>query len=358
MADNETRAAKDGRRGGRAWGGLVLVALLVVAVGLGVLMFGGTDAQGVPGFDAVERRALLPELRGRADEVAAVTIQGGAGSFMLQRGEDAWRLRELGGYPARAGAAEELLSRLTGLEAVYVSESRQPDYQALRVADPGAESGAGVGVTLHDGSGDEMGRVIVGDRLATPGGQVLTNTVVRQDDDPRAWLVDADFQVSGEMDAWADTRILNARRADVRRVAVTAPDGNTLAAQRQTAQDAFQITERGDRSQAEALAAVEMMASALEHLTFEGVRAVEEVPLEGDVWQAEIAVADGLVHRASLYETNGTFWATFAAEAEGDAEAASRAEAFNARHQGWAYRLPAYAGERFIGRAVAARQEQ
>lgn len=348
-----------GRRGGTL--SLVILVLMVAAVlGVAWMVVSGMQERGLPGFEATQRQTLLPGLRDRLDEVTGVEIAGAEGSLVLRRDEGTWRIAELAGYPARDGLVADLLAQLAGLEAIYVSETRQPDYAGLALAAPEAGSpGAGVAIAVHGTAEEPLARVVVGEHMATPGGTSLTNTAVRRGDDPRAWLVDAEIRVPVQPLAWTWPEIVDVPPSQVLRIDLTTPEGERFVAARPEGRDVLQVIEGGGRAGADDLSTLEMMAAALESLRFEAVRQAEQAP--GDVrreWHSAITARDGLTYRTRLFEQQDAFWAAIAAEPAQEGEATARAAAaFNQRHGGWLYRLPAYAGEQLTGRPAATREE-
>jgi hypothetical protein len=92
-------------------------------------------------------------------------------------------------------------------------------------------------------------------------------------------------------------------------------------------------------------AAVDAMASALEGLRFQEVRAAGKVEAVGKPsGRASITTDDGLIYRVRLVEESEDVWAIFSADVRQPpaGRAGERARSFNARHAQWAYKLQGY----------------
>ena len=322
-----------------------VVALLVV-----ILVIAGPNDRGISGFASIERRELFPDLSARLDRVRAIEIESSDGSLAFEKTDDEWRLPKHYGHPVRSDKVETVLKTLVSLRADYVSEKPAGNEEAsgnevssaTSLADP---SSLAVRVRLLSPEKEVIAGAIVGHELTVPGDSDETRMLVRREQDDRAWLATPKVRIETSPREWLRRDIVDVPRNRVTGLDVIPPGGDRVALRRSD--------ERGlhvaDGTPGDDLAGkpvLETTASALERLEFDDVQPVQALSdRTRDDGRTVVATADGLRYTIRWLTEGERTWATIAAQGVQSqaGEPAQQAARFNARHEKWAYRLPARA---------------
>jgi len=340
--DTQAFTKYDGVRMKKRTIGLLAVGLLTAIVVSVVLHLMQAGKSPVSGFVAADQRSLFPSLRQDRQEIRLIRIEGPGGPVSIERGRKGWKLLERDGYPIRDGAVQELLDGLGALRATYVSAEKDPPYESYGLADPKRDAGASPRVTVISAQGTSLASAAIGHTFSAPGGTRLSKVFVRRNGEARVWLADGKVRVEGSPLEWLPQSIVDVPRRQVSEMTTTGANGERITIRRE-ADAAFELAD-GAPDQHDR-AAVDAMASALEGLRFQEVRAAGKVEAVGKPsGRASITTDDGLIYRVRLVEESEDVWAIFSADVRQPpaGRAGERARSFNARHAQWAYKLQGY----------------
>jgi hypothetical protein len=232
-----------------------------------------------------------------------------------------------------------------------VSAEKDPPYESYGLADPKRDAGASPRVTVISTQGTSLASAAIGHTFSAPGGTQLSKVFVRRNGEARVWLADGDVRLEGRPLEWLPQPIVDVPRRQVSEMTTTGTNGERMTIRRD-ADAALELADGAPADQHDS-AAVDAMASALEGLRFEEVRAAEKVEDAGSAsGRASIATDDGLIYSVRLIEESEDVWAIFSADvreppaggqtAAMDEPAAAAGQRFNSRHGRWAYKLPGY----------------
>lgn len=315
-----------------------VVVIVLAGIGIGFLFF---DEVGVSGFERTDDTVLFPELHERRGDISALTVSTAAESFEIRRDGSEWVLMDRDGYPVPDEQVEAILDFLDGLRGLYASTVDPPDYAQYRVALPDeGTGGAGQTIRIVDGGGNDLAEFTIGITLSVPtDGGVASLTAVRRGRDARIRLVDDTISLPQDAESWLDRRIVNVAAADILELVIDGPDVAPFPIARG---EEGELVIDGQRTRADLASpwVLDQIMASLQSLNFVDVRTASALErLDPAPWVVTVATAAGLRYTLTVYQLGDAHWTTFAAEAEDEA-AADDAAYFNARHGGWAYRLP------------------
>ena len=138
---------------------LILVIALLVLGGAGLALF-WQDIAAYRASGAKIGAKLLPGLK--LNEVAQVHLQDAKSQVTLVKKDNAWLVRERGGFPANVQDIGDLLIKLAELKVVQsetVGESLLP---RLDLAAPGQREGSGTLIEFKDAAGKPLASLILG----------------------------------------------------------------------------------------------------------------------------------------------------------------------------------------------------
>jgi len=138
---------------------LILVIALAVLGGAGLALFW----QDIAAYRASGARIgakLLPGFR--IADVAEIRLKDAKNEVTLARAENAWVVRERGGYAANFQDIGDLLIKLAELKVTQSEQVAPALLPRLALAEPGKGEGAGTVVEFKNGSGKPLARLILG----------------------------------------------------------------------------------------------------------------------------------------------------------------------------------------------------
>ena len=291
--------------------------------------------------------AVFPALRGRTGSVAVIEVGRAGAAFALERRGDGWANAGLGGYPARVGLVETVVSGIADLRYLEPKTARAALYPKLGVED--VESGAGsTRLTLGDGDGGVLADLVVGKAGPRTASADRAGVYIRLPGRERAWLAEGTLDVHRDAGAWSDRAIVDVDARSVRSLTVRHEDGEVVDLHRAEPDDR-KLTLRN--LPAGAVVAhqhhIDFMAGLLKGLSFVDARAgPSSDPAVAPGFEATVRTADHLrvTLRAGNPAEDGTLWAAIDAGLAVGVEASdhARAEASRIASQfdGWLLKLP------------------
>lgn len=310
------------------------VALAVVAYALQP-RFGGAAAGEV----------FLPALQDRFQDIERVVVEGDE-TVTLQRapeGETGWRIEELNGYPADAGALRALIAGLANTTVMRGMTADPARYRHLDLAPPGSAADAGVRVRVFAGGTLPLADMVIGRIEQDPGTDLPVATFVRRIDDARAFKVRGGHRAARTAIGWVDGPVLDIAPDRVVRVVIRHPDGETVAASRRDS--GLEIVNLPPGFRLSPLAGSVDLEFALSALKVSAILDKSEAAtLPGDPVETVVTTADGLLVRAAIaglpFKPLATFTADVAPSVPDAAAVRQEAARINRRVERYAFELP------------------
>lgn len=323
---------------------VMVMGLLALAVVVAAVMVVPRESGG-PG----ESERLFPDLATRINDVAVIDIQGADGSVRIVRAEGGWTVENRHGYVADAGLVRQLI---IGMSESVIVEPKTDDparYHHLGLADVSDADSTAVRVALRDDGGEDIAAVLVGDAEGD-------DRYVRRADDPRAFRVSAVPAVPGTPVGWLERTLLDVERGAIARIEVRGADADVVLVR---AEDGTMVLEELPAgSKVRFQYALDDFPMTLANLRFEDVRPADGLVFDGD-FRGRVVLDNGLAFDFDSAVEEGRHWLRFTAEADtaaagddaagagggGDPAAdepvdpVATAARYNARFDGWAYRL-------------------
>lgn len=179
-----------------------------------------------------------------ASETASITIATAARTFTIAGpadDRDAWTIDALNGYPASSAKIDRLLEQIAELKADE-PKTALPEFHtriglvdptdipaAEAEPDPAALAGYGIRIDAKDAAGQKIAGLIVGQAVpGTDGG------FVRLPSEDQAWLTTSAIGLPPDPVRWITQPAIGIPRADVQRVTITHPSGESLIIEQST----------------------------------------------------------------------------------------------------------------------------
>ena len=313
----------------------LLVASLVLAGALALLLPGKT------GEDTYGGGLFIKQLEQRINEVDSLVVTPGQGGDVihLDRGKQAWSIRELEGYPADWARLRELLVNLANTRVIEAKTSNSAYFSRLGVQDIGDE-GANSRLLEIKLPGEALG-IIIGNEESARGGQY-----VRMQGNDQSYLVDQQFDVGIRAMDWAQTEIIDLGSALVAELQIVHPDGEAVTIRKVSADDSdFSLQGIPSGQKIRSAWTVNSLANNFSMLRMEAVMPASAVTIEDPV-SLKLLSFSGLEIAADVFRHDEQGWISIQAKApefnESLANESLRGEAemINERVNGWVFRLP------------------
>lgn len=252
--------------------------------------------------------------------------------YTLARSSSGWVLEETGGYPIRTDRLAELA---TGLENLRLGVKRTNDVQKhdqIGLGDP-ANGGNGARVDIFGLDAVIMHSIIIGRKNDA--------IYVRTPDVEQTYRADGDLPAFYNRRAWLDFDIVQIDPSAIRSVRITDPAGVPLYLRRTKGSDSRSFRPAPPHQDDRLISRLSASTTALAITRFSPV----DVKPVSDLTTRPIArhiseTFDGLEIDLHAYREPFGVWVTVRAVEAG--EGARRAQAINARAEGWAFRMTDY----------------
>jgi len=321
--------------------------LLVLGV-LAALAVAGAVLTRPPVDDAPEAEArprFLPGLQERLDDISRVEVRDPSGAALarVERRDRGWVVANRWNHPADLETLRGTLIGLAEARELEVKTDRVEGHARLSVAAPGSGAGSGLEVTLH-GPGDAQS-VLIGE----PSTGEVGGTYLRRAGEDRAWLVSGELPRHDRIADWLDDLLVNVPAIRVHRVRIEPVDGEPVNVVLPS-QDAprFEILDIPEGRRALSRTLSKSIARGIADLRLVDVHAAANTALPPRLATTRFELFSGLVVEIEVFapgrDNLADGLARLRAFAPTDAapEVRERADALNARFDGWLYRLPEY----------------
>jgi len=281
------------------------IAAVVIGLGLiaGAALLTSTppsqEGQGVATFGEIDR-PVFPDLSGRRDDVHTIAL-GGAnrGVTLLREEAGVWVVRERDGFPAAPERVADFLDLLASMRAIYAT-SELPASLAGQVIGPQTlDPGTAVTVNLRNAADEVIVNARIGTTLSTPRGEQLTSVVVENLEESTVLIADGDLQVPAAPSDWIRQTVAHVPVERVDEVEVSLEEHDAAVVIRKAIDDPSEFSAEGVAEEidlTEGQWIYRWIASALEELRFEDVRAADAVAGFDDaiVSRAVFRTVDGM----------------------------------------------------------------
>ena len=309
-----------------------------LALGIGLVVVVG----GIAGWQAwkdsstwsQEARAsdsalALPDLTARESEIATVTLVEDDARLVLERAGSGWVLPEKGGYPAKQEKVVELLRGLADIQLVEQKTARPELHEKVGLVDPEAGGEVARRIEVRDGSGGQIGSLLVGNRHRESS---KPSVFVRKPGEDQTWLAQGEVDATATLRDWLDRDLLAWEATRVRRATVTfldasgQPTGETYTAERETGEatdySLAEVPEGKEVSSPWLIASVARVPNSLrmddvtarESFTEDSADGTEAVRVVWETFDGVLLTAHAWKVPGSDELTTDTTWARFQAE--------------------------------------------
>jgi Domain of unknown function (DUF4340) len=327
----------------RQFTGLAIAAAVSVAT---ATLFYGARNKWTPGSASGE--ALMPALATRANDIASVQVSQGDKTLTIERKDDAWRIKERDGYLALPDKVRTLVLQLAQAKLAERKTQRPQRHATLELEDPVSKDAKSRMVRLLDGSGRAIGEVIVGKSRFEAFGNGKPGIYVRRPTDAQTWLAVGPIDLALEARDWVNRAVFESDKISaVSWHAPGTPAKESLKIKRKSDADpAFELDAVPTGKKIKGGESAESIARAYARIELDDVRRSVAPAKDTVTGKATVDTADGVSVAVELHRQGDENW--LALSAKGDGEAKAKADALNARLQGWQFKVsPATAGQLF-----------
>lgn len=308
---------------------------------------------------------LFPNLAASLKDAAKVVVKKKAGEFTLERKGSGWGLAEKNGYAVEAEPVRKLLLALSEMETVEAKTQSKELYSQLGVEDVDGDAAKSALVTVQDGAGKELARLIVGKNYESKNYGGPGQSYVRKPGDAQSWLVKGQLDLKEKGADWLSKKILEVKRERMRTVSIVHPDGQKVEVHRdKPEQTDYTLADVPEGKELKYATIASTLASGLEYVNLEDVQPAGAIDFAKDPGPtATFTCFDGLVVTVRCKEQDGKTYAQYSAafveppapagpepEAPKDAATAKKSpdevkkevEELNARLGAWTYEISSY----------------
>jgi hypothetical protein len=321
--------------------GLIALVVLTIVVAVAAVALSLGNAGPAPIANAGDR--VLPVLKDRIGDVAAVAVTKGNATVTLQRRPDnSWVVPEKSSYPADAAKIRQAVLGLESLTFVEAKTAKPDLYPRLEIEDPGKEGGKSALVTLKDGGGAELGKLVIGKKRYDRLGTGIDGVYVRRPGEAQSWLAKGSVELAGDPKDWLDKKVVSVPQGKVKSVTIVQPDGAKVVVGRDAPDGKFQVADPPADAKMKSDYTINEPAGALDNLELTDVQAAAALPFPAEgVNVAEVETFDGLKVKAQILEKDGTNWLRLSATGTGEA-AEKEAKEINDKAGPWVYAIYPY----------------
>lgn len=283
---------------------------------------------------------------------AAIEITSSAAEFTIVKTAEGWGMKDRANYPVHF---EKVKGALVGLAELTLLEAKTSDparYERLQVEEPESAESNAVRFAVKDAEGGVIASGVIGKPNPSLFGDTGGGTYLRRDDEAQSWLAKGEVRLGRTLNDWLVRDIVNVQAEDVKRAVIRQPDGAEIVVRKDRKDDkTFELEGVPEGRKLKDSGEGKNLAGGLWRLSFEDVKPADEVPYPERFNLAEYETFDGLKVRVEMTVVDGDVWGRFSASAEAAsgeeaADVKKRANAINARAEGWIYRLSPGEGER------------
>ena len=251
------------------------------------------------------------------NQLNELSFEQGEQTLSLQKDDEAiWQVVEKDYFPADVTMIRSLLQALSEAEKIEEMSARPEDFPKLGIADPDAEEGAGI--LLSMGGADRKWQLIVGN--AAP--HLDQGQYIRLPDENRSWLINRRMELDMEVDKWLDKYIIHITPEDVHRIVIERHDGetvSTITVVRLIKGGEFKLENLPENRKMKSEYIIQQIASAVDYLQFKEVFSKDDSFLLPDQHiDATFTTFEGLEFSLQSYQIDEESYATVAVDYNDD----------------------------------------
>ena len=269
---------------------LAILAVVVIAAGAAAVLVQRDDS-GI----ARSGEKLLPGLLDRLGEVARVESTHAGDKVTLELVDGIWSVTDRHGYPAETSEVRGLLVGAAELVRVEPKTAQPEHYERLELEDPAGEESQSFGYVLKDAQGETVASLVVGKRRFVAMAADVDEYFVREDGDPRVWLVSGKIPRNRRALDWLRREVTKLDQTRVGRAAVTHPDGTVVRVAKSSPREPdFTLEGVPEGYEVEEPFSVHAIGAAVATFTLNDVAPIDEVDFEGEGIEAVAETFDGV----------------------------------------------------------------
>ncbi len=281
---------------------------------------------------------LLPNLLGKANEVAAIVVEKGDRKVRIERKEDGYVLGG-SGYPVKAGKFQTALVAAASLEKFEAKTARQDKFVLIEVDDPVAKDAKGRLVRFEDAQGNTLAEIILGKKArGRIGGAVGDGQYVRLPGEQQSWLARGLVDADTELTVWVDDYVTDMNIDHVVLAEFEPQTGDQTRVRRtgvtEGGQPKFELDNVPDGKKPKNDLTIRYAATDLGNVRFTDVRKNEGGET---VWRTRLMMADGMLVQFNITADD---WVSL--EVLNVGKDKTTAKDLKARTEGFQYKLEDY----------------
>ncbi|MDA0306854.1 MAG: DUF4340 domain-containing protein [Proteobacteria bacterium] len=291
---------------------------------------------------------VFPDLLARVNDVTRLVVDGPNGKITLTKDENKWALKESDGYAGRTIKIRRAILGLAQLRLLEAKTRKKENYSKLGLQDRDAKTARSKRVRLFDAKDVVLADLLVGAvRKAPQKGKASGGVYVRRASEAQTWLgSDNASDFDSEKKDWLERKIIDIKAAQVKRMVIIHPGGETLTlskASPETPQFTLENIPQGKKLIDPA--SLSTVGGGLADLQLDVVRNGPVPFVAARTITTDVTTFDGLSVRMLTTQIDGNTWMTLDATGAtpGDASASDKASAIMKRTGGWVYQISKYA---------------
>lgn len=343
----------------KTFAGLAVVTVAVAAAAA----FGVANRYGASGGDV--RALRFPDLAGKINTAAELSVQSAEGTVVIRRTDSGWRVATNHDYPAVEANVREAIIGLSQMKLVDAKTKMPERFSRLDLDDVTAKDSKSRLWRLKDTDGKVLAETLMGKRRYDLGGGEQNGIYVRTPGEQQTWLAQVKLPEDRDNLSWTDRKIVDIRKRRIKRTTTIDANGESLTALRENPDDEDYVVENlpsgfqlKDRWQWDVngmgLTLTGMLLDAVSPVAATG-KDFAKPPVE----KAVVETHDGLILRLAMLradgDANAPWWVTLEADVDPNAKAEpsgegpdrigtpeevqKEAKEINAKVKGWAYQL-------------------
>jgi hypothetical protein len=295
-----------------------------------------------------EPQPVVPGLANVVNSIGEVMIETRDDAFHARRTEDGdWVIVERNDFPANIAMVR---SASVGMSELQVLEPRTAQPELLGRLGLGApeDNGDAIRVVLRNREDETIGDILIGNNQGIADPEGLNRFYVRHTGENQTWLARGSMTVQPEINEWLYKNILDIERERIRSASFTPAEGPTFTLARASEDEPDYALSNIPAGRELSYPGVTFgPATAISNFTFDDVRLVSEIEFSN---ASEIVTEtfEGLRIIVRIAMEGDTYWASIAASAEGEAEQQQEADFITIATHGWAFELPEFTAQSFL----------
>ena len=213
--------------------------------------------------------ALFPGLAEHINDVARIEVKSKDRHTTVHKDGEHWVIEDRGRFPALFDKVKATVVAVADLEILEPKTTNKELYPRLGVEGIDAEPSSSVLVNLADGQSKPLAALLVGKPRS--GGPL--GTYVRRPDEPQAWLVRGQVEISADPVEWMERDLLNVAPERIREITIEKAGDKPVRVFKKEAKDKdFVLADLPKGAKLKSQITLNGLANALEQLRLDDVK--------------------------------------------------------------------------------------